>query len=368
MKFDNSDEFGKALRADVAQYFESSGKTEHDARSMWIKAGIILTWFYGSYALLLSGILPAYGNVIAAISLGFATAGIGFNVMHDGCHGAFSKSRVANRWLGRTLDMMGGSSYVWRHQHNRAHHTYTNVEGWDQDIEMGALIRLSPTQPRLLHHRLQFIYIWFLYALLVPKWIFVDDYVALARGSVGEVKMRFPRGEELAVFIGGKLFAYTLALGLPLLLWPAKVVLPLFALWAAVAGVTLAVVFQLAHAVTGTEFHTADDGIENTSFSAHQLKTTANFAPRNKLVTWYVGGLNFQIEHHLFPRIAHAHYPALAGIIEARATKAGVPYVVHDTLRSAIMAHGRHLYEMGRSLAPTEDGWSDDADVVDAYR
>lgn len=350
MKFDNTDALGKAVRADVAGYFDSTGVDRRDVRAQWVKAGVILTWFYGSYALLMSGVLPVFGNILATISLGFATAGIGFSVMHDGCHGAFSNSKRANRWLGRTLDMMGGSSYVWRHQHNRAHHTYTNIDGWDTDIEMGALIRLSPTQPRLLHHRLQFIYIWFLYALLVPKWIFVDDYVALARGSVGETPMKFPRGTELAVFAGGKLYAYTLALGLPLLLHPGTAVLPLFALWAAVAGVTLAVVFQLAHAVSGTAFHTADDGVENSSFTAHQLRTTANFAPRNRFVTWYVGGLNFQIEHHLFPGIAHAHYPELAPLVRARATEAGVPYIEYDTLRAAIWAHGVHLFEMGRPV------------------
>lgn len=347
MKFDNSDALGTSLRADVAEFFQSTGTDERDAPQMWVKAAVILTWFFGSYAVLMFGGLPTAGNIVAAISLGLATAGIGFNVMHDGCHGSFSRSKTANRWLGRTLDLMGGSSYVWRHQHNRAHHTYTNIEGWDQDIEMGALIRLSPNQPLMFHHRLQFIYIWFLYALLVPKWVFVDDYVAIARGRVGEVTMKFPRGGELGVFAGGKLLSGMMALGLPLIIHPAKDVLPLFAVWAAVAGVTLAVVFQLAHAVNDTEFHMPASA-ENTSFAAHQLRTTADFAPRNRLVTWYVGGLNFQVEHHLFPRIAHAHYPAIAGIVKQRADEAGVPYIVYDTLFDAIRAHHRHLFAMGR--------------------
>ncbi len=348
MKFDNSDALGTSLRADVAEYFETRDISRRDAPRMWVKAAFILAWFFGSYAVLISGFFGAGVNVLAAISLGLATAGIGFNVMHDGCHNAFSKSKAANRWLGRTLDLMGGSSYVWQHQHNRAHHTYTNVEGWDQDIEMGALIRLSPNQPLLFHHRLQFVYIWFLYALLVPKWVFVDDYVALARGRVGEVTMRFPRGGELAVFVGGKVLSGALALGIPLWLYSAKAVLPLFAIWAVVAGVTLAVVFQLAHTVKGTSFHTEHDGVQNTSFTAHQLHTTANFAPRNRLLSWYVGGLNFQIEHHLFPRVAHAHYPQLAEIVQKRAEEAGVPYIVHDTLFAALQAHTRHLYDMGR--------------------
>ena len=183
----------------------------------------------------------------------------------------------------------------------------------------------------------------------MPKWVFVDDYVAIARGRVGEIPMRFPRGAELAVFTGGKLFSGMLALGLPLLLHPAKYVLPLFAVWAAVAGVTLAVIFQLAHAVSGTSFHTEDDGVQHTSFAAHQLRTTANFAPRNRLLTWYVGGLNFQIEHHLFPKIAHSHYPALSNIVKDRADEAGVPYIVHDTFFAALRAHTEHLYAMGRA-------------------
>lgn len=349
MKFDNSDSLGDALRADVDEYFRSGHANRRDSPRMWIKTTVILLWFFGSYALLLFGHLHIVGNILTAISLGLATAGIGFNVMHDGCHGSFSRSPGANRWLGRTLDMLGGSSYVWRHQHNRAHHTFTNVAGHDEDIEMGALIRLSPNQPLMFHHRFQFIYIWFLYALLVPKWVFVDDYVALGRGQVGTTKMRFPRGSELAVFVGGKLLSGMMIFGLPLLLHPARDVLPLFALWAAVAGVVLAVVFQLAHAVTGTEFPTAEGVEPARSFARHQLATTADFAPRNRLLTWYVGGLNFQIEHHLFPRIAHSNYPALASIVRARATEAGAPYLIHDTFFAAIRAHHRHLVAMGRA-------------------
>jgi len=293
--------------------------------------------------------VPWFGKLAAAVSLGLAAAGIGFNIMHDGGHGSFSNSGTANRWMFRTLDLLGGSSYLWAHKHNRAHHTFTNVEGHDSDIDAGSALRLSPNQPLRFHHRFQHAYAWLVYGLLVPKWVFVDDFAVLARGRIGITKVALPRGSELAVFAIGKLVAVSLALGLPLFLHPPLAVLALYAVVALVTGVTLSVVFQLAHVVPGTQFPVHEpDSMSADAWSAHQLLTTADFAPHNRLLTWYVGGLNFQIEHHLFPRIAHVHYAKIAPLVREAAQHHGLPYLVHGTFRGAIGAHFRHLRYLGR--------------------
>jgi len=343
MKFQNDDSLMKALREDVDAYFTENSLDTRDQPAMWAKAAFMIVWFYVSYGLLVFGGFSALGSILAAVSLGLATAGIGFNVMHDGGHGSFSKSARANRWLFRSLDMVGASSYVWKHKHNSAHHSYTNIAGQDDDLEIGGLIRMSPEQPYLPVHRFQHIYSWILYGLLVPKWVVYDDYAVLMQGKIGETKIRPPKGVELAVFVGGKMFSYTMAFVIPLILFPVWQVIVFYLLVNAVIGVTLATVFQLAHVVEGTEFpHIEGEQINNT-FSRHQLATTANFAPRNRLVTWYVGGLNFQIEHHLFPRISHAHYPAIAELVKRRAQAEGAPHLTYDTLTAAIVSHYQHL-------------------------
>ena len=351
VKFSSDDVLLCELRLVVDRYFEENHLAKRGHLGLWVKAGVIAVWFAASYAVLVFVPLPWFGKLGAAVSLGFAAAGVGFNIMHDGGHGSFSKSRLINRWLFRTLDVLGGSSYLWSYKHNRAHHTYTNVEGHDTDIDAGAAIRLSPHQPLRFHHRFQHVYAWLLYGFLVPKWVFIEDFAVLKRGRIGVTNVTPLHGQELAVFAIGKVVAIGLAFGLPLFLHSPLYVLACYAVVALITGVTLSVVFQLAHVVPGTDFLVHHpDATSADAWSVHQLQTTADFAPNNRLLSWYVGGLNFQIEHHLFPRISHVHYAKIAPFIRDVALRHDLPYLVHGSLRSAVGAHFRHLRYLGRPI------------------
>ena len=137
---------------------------------------------------------------------------------------------------------------------------------------------------------------------------------------------------------------------LPLFFHPLLHVLIAFVGIHLVLGFTLSIVFQLAHTVEGNTFpapHKETGNIEN-EWAIHQVETTANFAPRNKLAAWYQGGLNFQIEHHLFSNICHIHYPAISKIVEETCHELGISYVSYPTVRSAISGHYRFLREMGK--------------------
>ena len=83
------------------------------------------------------------------------------------------------------------------------------------------------------------------------------------------------------------------------------------------------------------------------TWAIHQLYTTANFSPKNILVNWYVGGLNFQIEHHIFPHISHVHYRKIASIIKSTAKEFNLPYNEFKTVRSALLSHFKFLKKMG---------------------
>ena len=357
LKFNGSDRFIRELRRRVDAYFEQTGHRRRDCAQMYFKTAAILAWFFGAYFLLLFVATSWWMALPLAIILGVAMAAIGFNIQHDAGHNAYSDRSWVNKVMALTLDMIGGSSYLWDWKHNTMHHTYPNIDGHDDDINVGLLGRLSPHQKRLKIHRLQGIYLWLLYGFLALKWHLFDDFYNVASGHMGGRKIRRPQGKDLAIFIGGKVVFFSLAFGIPMLLHPVWAVLTIYAASAFVTGVVLAVVFQLAHCVEEAEFPlpiAMQDGGERmqTEWAVHQVQTTVDFARGNRFLCWLLGGLNFQIEHHLFSRICHIHYPALSKVVEQVCLEFGVRYASHRTFLGAVASHYRFLVFMGQA-APT---------------
>jgi linoleoyl-CoA desaturase len=252
--------------------------------------------------------------------------------------------------MGMTLDLMGASSYVWHWKHNIFHHTYTNISGADDDIALGPFGRLSPAQPRYRIHRLQQFYLWALYGFLLPKWHFVDDFKNIGQARIAENRFPRPRGWKLLELAFGKVLFFGWAFLVPLLFHHWWVVIVFYAAtWFAV-GVILSVVFQLAHCVEQADFPEPPAGSDHLpdAWAVHQVRTTVDFARRNRVLTWYLGGLNYQIEHHLFPKVCHVHYPRISGIVQAVCAEFGVRYVANDELLKALSSHWRWLRRMGR--------------------
>jgi linoleoyl-CoA desaturase len=327
---------------------------------MHAKTAVLLAWFGTSYAaLLLRGGVSGWLASALTLSIALAMAGIGFSVMHDANHGAYSRSPGVNWTWGLSLDLVGASSYVWRFRHNVLHHTYPNIDGVDVAIDAGVLIRFAPTQPLRAFHRWQHLYAWPLYGLIAMKWWLVDDFVDVVRGRTGPFRFPRPRGRELVAFVAGKVVFLAWSLAIPALVYRSGwVVLPFLA-GALALGVVLSTVFQLAHVMPDVEFHAATPGTlqMDTGWAEHQVRATLDFAPTNRLLGWYVGGLNYQIEHHLLPGVCHVNYPALSGIVAETCRAYGVPYRTLPTLRAAITHHQRFLRALGRGReVRTADG------------
>lgn len=349
LKFRTPDQFRQALHHCVEEYFSTGKRTPRDCPQMYTKSAIILGVAAVSYALLLFAVSTWWTALPLAVLLGLSLAAVGFNIQHDGSHGAYSERRWINKLAALSLDLAGGSSYIWARKHNSIHHSYTNMAGHDDDINLGFLGRLSPHQRHLWFHRLQHLYLWFFYGFLPMKWQLVDDFYVLIRGRIGEHHLPRPRGWDLVTLICGKVLFFSLAFVIPMLRHPWLGVVLLYVGATFVQGLVLSVVFQMAHTVEEAQFpaEPIEAGKMENTFAIHQVQTTVNFAPRNRLLTWLVGGLNYQVEHHLFPNISHIHYPGLSPLVRATCEHFGLRYSSNATLRSAIASHFRWLRRMG---------------------
>jgi linoleoyl-CoA desaturase len=351
LKFDAGDGFYAELRRRVDQYFETVGHGRRDRPQMYLKTALVGAWCVASYVLLLVFAADSWWLAVPfALSLALSLATVGFNVQHDAGHSAYSGRRWVNRLMASTLDLMGGSSYVWTRKHNSIHHSYANITGYDDDLDIGVLGRLTPHQPRLPFHRLQHYYLWLVYGFLPLKWLLWDDFRHVITGRIGGHRLARPKGWDLVTFILGKLGALLLMFGIPLMLHPLKVVLIFYAVVSFVLGVIVSVVFQLAHCVEEAAFPEPPSPGETrvgTGWAAHQARATVNFARGNRLLSWMIGGLNFQIEHHLFPQISHVHYPAIAPLVEQTCKDYGLQYTAHETLLASVVSHFRWLRRMG---------------------
>lgn len=349
LKFGKNNEFQTELRQRVDAFFENSGQRRRDVPAMYVKTAILLGAFAFFYVLLVFAARTWWQALPCAILLGLTTAGIGFNIQHDGGHQAYSEHSWINKLMALTLDLIGGSSYIWHYKHGVYHHTYVNITHEDTDIDLGMLVRLTPHQQRYWYHRWQHLYIWPLYGLFVIKWHLFNDFETVITGRIGEHHFPRPKGWDLVAFITGKLVFLTLALGIPLLFHRLWVVFLFYGIVGAVLGSVLSVVFQLAHAVERAEFPMPREGTSNMehAWAIHQVETTVDFARRSRVAAWLLGGLNFQIEHHLLPRICHVNFPALSRIVEETCREYGVKYNEHPSFHAGLASHFRWLRQMG---------------------
>jgi linoleoyl-CoA desaturase len=343
--------FKHALETSVDEYFRRAGISKTGNLWTYLKATLLLAWLAGSYYLLVFRASTWPGGVLVGLSLALAMAAVGFNIQHDGNHGSFSSHPWMNRLAGLTLDLLGASSYLWIWKHNFSHHTYTNIPHVDDDIDLAPVGRLSSEIPLRSYHRYQHYYLWFFYALLLIQWHFYSDYKKLWTRKIGDRTFAPPRGWDLAGVVAGKVVFLSLAFIIPFLRHPWWVVVASYLGVTMVVGLVISVVFQLAHIVEETE-HPASLEDVHAEWVIHQIRTTADFACENRLVTWYLGGLNFQVIHHLFPRICHVHYPQVARVVAQVCQEYQINYRTHRSVYGAIRSHFRFLRLMGRTQEP----------------
>lgn len=351
LQFTRQRGFRKALNERVNAYLRDNNLPARDVPAMYVKTVIALGWWLGTYLLLLLGGLPPLVNILLCMLWGMAIASVGFNVMHDANHGGYSSHPSVNRLMSLSAELLGMSGFRWRIKHNVWHHTYTNIAGFDDDVETYGLMRLTPRLPWKPLYRAQAWYFWVIYSLIGFDFI-LRDFMMIVSGKSDDnhVYPKMNAGDKV-IFWVGKLFFFTIMFALPLLVFPWWQVLLGFVIVMTTAGLVMGLVFQLAHISgdaafpepIGDPLHIDDE------WAVHQVETTVDFAPRNRLLNWYIGGLNYQIEHHLLPHICHLNYPRLAPIVRATCEEFGLRYNCHATWREAFRCHWQELRVLSRA-------------------
>ena len=347
-------EFSKILRTRVNDHFKKNNKNIYGNANMVFKTVIMLSVFLVPIIILCTGIVSSAILVFALyITSGLGMAGVGMGVMHDAIHGSYSKHQSVNKYLGYTMNLIGANANVWKVQHNVLHHTYTNIEHADDDINAPFFLRFSPNAKLYWIHRFQYLYIWFFYGLSTISWITTKDFVRVNRyKEMGFFKKGIEFKKEVLKILGWKVFYYSYALVLPLLMipLPAYIIILAFLSMHFVTGICISLVFQTAHIITDASFPQPDsDGQINGDWTVHQLATTSNYSPKSRFFSWLIGGLNFQVEHHLFPNISHIHYRELSVIVSKTAHEFNIPYFVKDTFFGALKDHVYMLRQLGRA-------------------
>jgi linoleoyl-CoA desaturase len=352
----DSAQFFRTLNKRVNTYFKENELKKTGNWKLHLKTAIMFGLFLSPYFLILTLNLPNWANLLLTMVMGVGMAGVGMNVMHDGNHGSYSTKKWVNKVMGSSIYILAGNVYNWQVQHNVLHHTYTNIHNHDEDLEAGRILRFSQHAKWHRFHKFQHYYSIFLYGLLTFNWAITTDFIQMYRYTKRKLSYgNFPNPVlNWSVLVITKSIYLTIWIVIPMLIlsiawW--KILLGFFIMHY-VAGVILSVVFQLAHVVdeAATPLPETDGSMKNT-WAIHQLFTTVNFGTRNRVVNWFTGGLNHQVEHHIFPNISHIHYTKISKIVKQTAEEFNLPYNEFKTTRKAIISHFKHLRELGKNPA-----------------
>ncbi|MFL5809084.1 MAG: fatty acid desaturase family protein [Flavisolibacter sp.] len=351
ISFNNRDQvFYSSLKKSVDQYFSNNGLKKTGNWKLYTKALILIPLAILLYIFLLTGSYSSFVGIVLSMVLGFTLVSIAFNIMHDACHGSYSSKKWVNEILSLTMNALGSNAFIWKIKHNVVHHTYTNVDGIDDDIIKTPILRLAPTQKWKPVHRGQFLYMFPVYSVSTILWVFLTDLIKYFSRKIIVTEMKISRKEHI-IFWTSKVLYLVFYCALPIALVGWQYWLVGYLLVNCVMGLTLALVFQLAHVVEKTSFEIAEEKPKQiaSEWAVHEIKTTANFAAGNRIISWFVGGLNYQVEHHLFPRVSHIHYAAISHIVREHCENSGLPYHSYKTMTAAVVSHVRVMRKLGKA-------------------
>ncbi len=354
VRFNKKDrpEFYKELNRRVNKYFKDNQLSKKANFNMKFKTAFMVALYFIPLAMILTASVTTFWPVfLTYVFMGFGMSGIGLSIMHDANHGAYSNNKKVNHALGYLINFIGGYHITWQIQHNVLHHSFTNIHGHDEDLDQNVM-RFSPDQKRKPIFKYQAYYATFFYGLLSIYRYLVKDLQQLIRYNQKELLAQQGHSFKLTfieLIVTKSLYLVsTLILPIMILDLPWHLILFSFFIMHFIAGLILALIFQPAHILEETDFYVTDEkgSVEN-NWAIHEMRTTANFANGSRWFSWLIGGLNFQVEHHLFPHVCHVHYRNISGIVKTTAEEYDVPYHQHTTFYDALRSHYTMLHKLG---------------------
>jgi acyl-lipid (7-3)-desaturase (Delta-4 desaturase) len=301
-------------------------------------------WWMKAIAIMIAEIYVEYHNyiygytIIKSILLGFLMAMIGLCIQHDANHGAVSRRETINRLWGYTQDWIGGSSLLWKHHHVLLHHAYTNVIEHDPDITTD-ILRLHKDIRYKAHHSWQKIYIWFLFLFLPLNWHFAEFRDLWKMNHMSHRISSFAANEQkIAIIL--RIAFYIRFYTLPLYRYPSFDTLLHIGISLAVGGIYLGLNFIISHNFEGVKNNNATTATAD-NWAISQVESSSTVGGR--VLGFFHGGLNYQIEHHLFPRISHVHYYKIKPIVQDWCKKNNIKYTYYNTLWENIQSCYKYL-------------------------
>lgn len=350
----STSDFSNVVKHRVQQYFKTNNISTNRNTNMIFKTIFMFLLLLVPVTIINSGFITNKWTLFGLYTIcGISMSGIGMGIMHDAIHGSYSKSQLVNRILGYSLNLIGGNVKMWKLQHNVLHHTYTNIDGVDHDIKTPFFLRFSPNDSKHPSQRYQYIYAWFFYGISTLIWVTIKDFTSIYEyRKMGLIKTRTDFLKGLIIMTIWKIIYFSYILILPMFLSTfSPTTLILAFIWMHfITGISLSTVFQLAHVIPSAEFPVPQkNGLIANDWFIHQLATTSNFAPNSTILSWLIGGLNHQVEHHLFPNICHIHYKKISNIVKTTAEEFEIPYLSNKSFFSALSSHTHLLKELGRN-------------------
>lgn len=351
----DSSDFYPVVKGRVEKLLKDSKLNEGESSVLFFKTFLVfLGWAVFYYLAMIQG------WILAAVVLGVFHAQIGINIAHDGAHGTYSKNKIIQTIASYGMDIMGGCSVVWQHQHNIGHHPNCNKhgdakhaskhDGYDPDATSGApFIRITPNQPWRPAHRFQHFYIWGLTTMMGFKWFVNDIRAFFFRRKYLSFEFYETSTTDFWVQLITKAVFIVHAVIIPLSIHPFARWFPMFLLYVFTIGYMFVLMFSVNHLTENTIYPNETDFTGPRDWAMYQVRTTSNFATHSLFWTWFSGSLNFQIEHHLFPGITHTYLPYIQPIVKQACKEYNLPYKDFPSYWDAFYSYYHHIKTLGQS-------------------
>ncbi len=341
------DGFYNTLKHRVNTYFHENKISRFATPQAIIKATALFSLFISTYIIILTVELSFGLFLLAWFFQGVFIIFAAMSIVHDAAHGAFSRRKWVNALLLRFANLVGGDGYMYKYKHTVSHHPYTNIHGIDIDLEQSGMVRVTPFTKSKKKHRYQYWYMKILYPFYILFWVLMRDFKYYRMEKIGPVKAHHAR-IHWAMLFTSKLFYFFYMLVLPywLLPYPFWQVFLGFFIMHMGSGIVAMFALLSNHVVEDSLFVVPDDdGLIPCTWGEHQLRTTDDYSPDSRLISFMFSGLNHHVAHHLFPRYCHVHYPVITKMVRAAAREFGLRYRF-NSITGGLYSHFRLLRKL----------------------